>query len=228
MNPSVNPAGRLSPAEQQHSKTLRKPRRELGFFDSTMIVVGVMIGSGIFIVPADMARTIGSPGWFFVAWVFAGLLTVTAALSYGELASLLPGAGGMYLYLREAFSPLWGFLYGWTLFTVIQTGTINTVDYTTRCPAGYLPSHRHKHVGDQIRQDRAEHLHSRKDRCFGRAHSLGSFPGLEFHGCPWEFLRVLATAGACVRGRSLRLDFRHAHLGVRLPIGSTLRRRLMA
>lgn len=101
--------------------------RELGLFDSTMIVVGVMIGSGIFIVPADMARSIGSPGWLLVAWLFTAVLTVAAALSYGELAAMMPKAGGMYVYLREAFSPVLGFLYGWTLFTVIQTGTIAAV-----------------------------------------------------------------------------------------------------
>jgi APA family basic amino acid/polyamine antiporter len=101
--------------------------RSLGTFDSLMIVIGVMIGSGIFIVPADMARSIGSPGWLLVAWLLTGVLTVAAALSYGELASMMPEAGGMYVYLREAFSPLWGFLYGWTLFTVIQTGTIAAV-----------------------------------------------------------------------------------------------------
>ena len=92
-----------------------------------MIVVGAMIGSGIFIVPAEMARNIGSPGWLLVAWVFAGLLTVAAALSYGELASMMPEAGGMYVFLREAFSEIAGFLYGWTLFAVIQTGTIAAV-----------------------------------------------------------------------------------------------------
>jgi basic amino acid/polyamine antiporter, APA family len=101
--------------------------RELGLFDSTMIVIGVMIGSGIFIVPADMARNIGSPGWLLVAWAFTGILTIAAALSYGELAAMFPKAGGVYQYLREAFSPLLGFLYGWTLFTVIQTGTIAAV-----------------------------------------------------------------------------------------------------
>jgi APA family basic amino acid/polyamine antiporter len=101
--------------------------RELGLFDSTMVVMGVMIGSGIFIVPADMARNIGSPGWLLVAWAFTGLLTIAAALSYGELAAMMPKAGGMYIYLREAYSQLWGFLYGWTLFTVIQTGTIAAV-----------------------------------------------------------------------------------------------------
>jgi APA family basic amino acid/polyamine antiporter len=101
--------------------------RGLNLFDSTMIVVGVMIGSGIFIVSADMSRLIGSPGWMLMAWVITGILTITAALSYGELAAMLPHAGGMYVYLREAFSPLWGFLYGWTLFMVIQTGTIAAV-----------------------------------------------------------------------------------------------------
>lgn len=101
--------------------------RQLGLFDSTMIVVGSMIGSGIFIVSAQMARQIGSPGWLLVAWLITGLLTVAAALSYGELAAMMPRAGGQYVYLREAFSPLWGFLYGWTLFMVIQTGTIAAV-----------------------------------------------------------------------------------------------------
>ncbi|MGH9404310.1 MAG: APC family permease [Terriglobia bacterium] len=101
--------------------------RGLGLFDSVMIVAGIMIGSGIFIVPADMARKIGSPGWLLVAWAFAGALTIAAALSYGELASMMPRAGGMYVYLREAYSPLLGFLYGWTLFLVIQTGTIAAV-----------------------------------------------------------------------------------------------------
>ena len=101
--------------------------RGLGLLDSTMIVAGSMIGSGIFIVSADMARQVGSPGWLLVAWVITGLLTVMAALSYGELAAMMPKAGGQYVYLREAFSPLWGFLYGWTLFLVIQSGTIAAV-----------------------------------------------------------------------------------------------------
>ncbi len=101
--------------------------RGLGLYDSTMVVVGSMIGSGIFIVSADMARNIGSPGWLLGAWLLTGLLTVVGALSYGELAAMMPRAGGQYVYLREAFSPLWGFLYGWTLFLVIQTGTIAAV-----------------------------------------------------------------------------------------------------
>src|SRR3954468_736142 len=112
--------------------------RELGLFDSVMIVVGVMIGSGIFIVPADMSRLLGSSGWLLVAWAVTGVLTIAAAISYGELASMMPEAGGMYVYLREAFSPLWGFLYGWTLFTVIQTGTIAAVAVAFARFAGLL------------------------------------------------------------------------------------------
>ena len=101
--------------------------RALGMFDSTMIVIGTMIGSGIFIVSADMSRMLGGAGWLLVAWAVSALLTIAAAISYGELASMIPEAGGMYVYLREAFSPLIGFLYGWTLYTVIQTGTIAAV-----------------------------------------------------------------------------------------------------
>src|ERR671910_2213088 len=102
-------------------------RRSLGLFDSTMVVVGGMIGSGIFLVSADMARLLGSASWVLVAWGITAVLTLAAALSYGELAAMMPRAGGQYVYLREAFSPLWGFLYGWTLFLVIQTGTIAAV-----------------------------------------------------------------------------------------------------
>jgi APA family basic amino acid/polyamine antiporter len=101
--------------------------RGLGLYASTMVVVGSMIGSGIFIVSADMARLVGAPGWLLAAWLLTGALTVVGALSYGELAAMMPRAGGQYVYLREAFSPLWGFLYGWTLFLVIQTGTIAAV-----------------------------------------------------------------------------------------------------
>ncbi|MEY2530183.1 MAG: basic amino acid/polyamine antiporter, family [Verrucomicrobiota bacterium] len=92
-----------------------------------MLVAGSMIGSGIFIVSSIIARQVGSPGWLLVVWLVTGLLTLMAALSYGELAAMMPKAGGQYVYLREAFSPLWGFLYGWTLFLVIQTGTIAAV-----------------------------------------------------------------------------------------------------
>src|ERR1700690_247808 len=89
-----------------------------------MIVAGSMFGSGIFIVAGEMAREVGSTGWLLLAWIIAGVLTLAAALSYGELAAVMRAAGGQYFSLREAFSPLWGFLYGWTLFLVIQTGTI--------------------------------------------------------------------------------------------------------
>lgn len=101
--------------------------RGLGLLDSTMIVAGSMIGSGIFIVSADIARQVGSPGWLLVVWIITGLLTVGAALSYGELAAMMPRAGGMYVYLREAYGSLWGFLYGWTHFMVIGTATIAAV-----------------------------------------------------------------------------------------------------
>jgi APA family basic amino acid/polyamine antiporter len=101
--------------------------RAIGLFDGTMIVVGSMIGSGIFIVAGDITRQTGSAGGLLLTWILTGLLTVSAALSYGELAALFPHAGGQYVYLREAYSPLWGFLYGWALFLVIQTGTIAAV-----------------------------------------------------------------------------------------------------
>ena len=114
--------------EKLESKCQDPNRREfargLSLFDSAMLVVGAMIGSGIFIVPAEMARQIGSAGWLLVAWGVAGALTIAGALCYGELSAMMPQAGGMYFYLREAYSPLWGFLYGWTLFSVIETGTI--------------------------------------------------------------------------------------------------------
>ncbi len=101
--------------------------RELGLFDAVMMVAGSMIGSGIFIVSADIARVTGSAGWMLVVWLITGALTVAAALAYGELAALLPRAGGQYVYLRDAFSPLWGFLFGWTFFLVIQSGSIAAV-----------------------------------------------------------------------------------------------------
>ena len=92
-----------------------------------MLVMGSMIGSGIFIVSAEIGREVGSPALLIGAWVVTGLMTIVAALSYGELAAMMPRAGGQYVYLREALGPLWGFLYGWTLFLVIQTGTIAAV-----------------------------------------------------------------------------------------------------
>jgi APA family basic amino acid/polyamine antiporter len=117
----------IAAAPTQKTSPSAEFSRGLGLFDSTMLVVGVMIGSGIFIVSAEMSRQIGSPGWLLVAWAVAGALTIAGALAYGELSAMMPYAGGMYVYLREAYSPLWGFLYVWTLFTVIQTGTIAAV-----------------------------------------------------------------------------------------------------
>jgi APA family basic amino acid/polyamine antiporter len=125
--------GTRQPTEPAASSSQSGPASERGFvraiglFDGTMIVVGSMIGSGIFIVAAEISRQTGSPAGLLLTWIVTGLLTVSAAFSYGELAALFPRAGGQYIYLREAYSPLWGFLYGWTLFLVIQTGTIAAV-----------------------------------------------------------------------------------------------------
>ncbi|WP_263366218.1 APC family permease [Edaphobacter bradus] len=99
----------------------------MGLFSATAIVMGSMIGSGIFIVSADMSRLLGSPALLIAAWLVTAVMTIIGALSYGELAAMMPKAGGQYVYLREALGPLWGFLYGWTLFLVIQTGTIAAV-----------------------------------------------------------------------------------------------------
>src|ERR1700689_3416314 len=117
------------PPATANTRSGRQPGfvRAIGLFDGTMIVVGSMIGSGIFIVASDITRQTGSAGGLLLTWIITGLLTIAAALSYGELAGLFPRAGGQYIYLREAYSPLWGFLYGWTLFVVIQTGTIAAV-----------------------------------------------------------------------------------------------------
>src|SRR5690348_18462526 len=102
-------------------------QRALGLFDSTMIVIGSMIGSGIFITSAESARLVGAPGWLLVAWALAGVLTITGALSCAELAAAFPRAGGQYVFLRDAYGPAVGFLFGWALFTVIQSGTIAAV-----------------------------------------------------------------------------------------------------
>jgi APA family basic amino acid/polyamine antiporter len=102
-------------------------KRSLGLLDATMIVAGSMIGSGIFIVSADITRHVGSAGWLILVWLITGFMTITAALSYGELSGMFPKAGGQYVYLREAFNPLAGFLYGWSFFAVIQTATIAAV-----------------------------------------------------------------------------------------------------
>ena len=106
---------------------MAEEKRALNLVDATLIVTSGMIGSGIFIVSADMSRVLGGPGWLLLAWVISGLMTVFAALSYGELAGMFPQAGGQYVYLKEAFNPITGFLYGWTLFTVVQSGTIAAV-----------------------------------------------------------------------------------------------------
>ncbi|HRI25822.1 MAG TPA: amino acid permease [Ferruginibacter sp.] len=110
----------------------------LGLLDSTMIVAGSMIGSGIFIVSADITRNVGSAGWLIAVWLITGFMTLTAALSYGELSAMFPKAGGQYVYLKEAFNPLAGFLYGWSFFAVIQTATIAAVGVAFSKFAGYF------------------------------------------------------------------------------------------
>src|SRR6267142_3525148 len=110
----------------------------LGLWDGTMIVAGSMIGSGIFIVSADIVRNVGSSGWLVTVWLITGFMTITAAVSYGELSGMYPRAGGQYVYLKEAYNPLMGFLYGWSLFAVIQTGTIAAVGVAFSKYAAYL------------------------------------------------------------------------------------------
>src|SRR5205085_16058 len=102
-------------------------KQSLGLLDGTMIVAGSMIGSGIFIVSADITRNVGSAGWLIAVWLITGFMTLTAAISYGELSGMFPRAGGQYVYLKEAYNKLIGFLYGWSFFAVIQTGTIAAV-----------------------------------------------------------------------------------------------------
>ncbi len=110
----------------------------LGLFDATMVVAGSMIGSGIFIVSADITRNVGSAGWLIMVWLITGFMTLTAALSYGELSAMFPKAGGQYVYLKESYNPLVGFLYGWSFFAVIQTGTIAAVGVAFCKFAGYF------------------------------------------------------------------------------------------
>src|ERR1700744_3935846 len=102
-------------------------KHELGLLYGTMLVAGSMIGSGIFIVSADITRNVGSSGWLIAVWLITGFMTITAAVSYGELSAMFPKAGGQYIYLKEAYNKLVGFLYGWSFFAVIQTGTIAAV-----------------------------------------------------------------------------------------------------
>src|SRR5919201_1007246 len=120
-----------SVAARQQDTAATQPQPEfvkaMTLTDATMLVAGSMIGSGIFIVSSTMARSVGSPMWLLIAWLLTGVITVLGALTYGELAAMYPRAGGQYVFLREAMGPLMGFLYGWTLFVVIQTGTIAAV-----------------------------------------------------------------------------------------------------
>lgn len=113
-------------------------KKELGLLDGTMLVVGSMIGSGIFIVSADIVRQVGSAGWLTIIWVLTGLITVVAAVSYGELSAMFPKAGGQYVYLKESYNKLIAFLYGWSFFAVIQTGTIAAVGVAFSKFAAYL------------------------------------------------------------------------------------------
>src|ERR1700712_715736 len=113
-------------------------KHELGLLDGTMLVAGSMIGSGIFIVSADITRNVGGAGWLILVWVITGFMTLTAAMSYGELSGMFPKAGGQYVYLREAYNRLLSFLYGWSLFSVIQTGTIAAVGVAFSKYAAYI------------------------------------------------------------------------------------------
>ncbi len=129
----------------KESTTSFKP--SMGLFDATMIVAGSMIGSGIFIVSADITRNVGSAGWLIAVWLITGFMTLTAALSYGELSAMFPKAGGQYVYLKESFNPLAGFLYGWSFFAVIQTATIAAVGVAFSKFAAYLiPAISEKHI----------------------------------------------------------------------------------
>ena len=118
--------------------TSKKFKQSFSLLDATMIVAGSRIGSGIFIVSADMTRTVGSAGWLILLWILTGVLTLIAALSYGELSAMFPKAGGQYVYLKEAYNPLTGFLYGWSFFAVIQTGTIAAVGVAFSKFASYI------------------------------------------------------------------------------------------
>src|SRR5690242_3004912 len=122
-------------------------KRSLGLLDATMVVAGSMIGSGIFIVSADITRNVGSAGWLIAVWLITGFMTLTAAVSYGELSGMYPKAGGQYVYLKEAYNPLIGFLYGWSFFTVVQTGTIAAVGVAfSRYTAYLIPALSEKNI----------------------------------------------------------------------------------
>ena len=129
MSTNIQTPAPISPASdwQQHTHQDQELVKGLGLTSATMLVMGSMIGSGIFIVSAEISREVTSPTLLIGAWLITGFLTIAAALAYGELAAMMPRAGGQYVYLRESLGPLWGFLYGWTMFLVIQTGTIAAV-----------------------------------------------------------------------------------------------------
>lgn len=122
----------------EKEQTTESFKASLGLVDATMVVAGSMIGSGIFIVAADMTRNVGSAGWLILVWAITGFMTIAAAVSYGELSAMFPKAGGQYIYLKEAYNPLTGFLYGWSFFAVIQTGTIAAVGVAFSKFAGYF------------------------------------------------------------------------------------------
>src|SRR6202008_2368021 len=127
------------------SDTSFKPT--LSLLDATMVVAGSMIGSGIFIVSADITRNVGSAGWLIAVWLITGFMTLTAALSYGEMSGMFPKAGGQYVYLKEAYNKLIGFLYGWRFFAVIQTGTIAAVGVAfSRYTAYLIPALSEKNI----------------------------------------------------------------------------------
>ena len=124
----------MSPLMTTDDRRFRRPLsgakglvRELGTIDATMIVMGAMIGSGIFITSAESARLVGTPGWLLAAWGVSGLMTILGAVCAAEIAAMMPRAGGQYVFLREAYSPMFGFLFGWAMFLVVQTGTIAAV-----------------------------------------------------------------------------------------------------
>src|SRR5215210_2582324 len=121
------PIGSLDHMTSEETNQPQKLERGLGLVDATMIVVGSMIGSGIFIVSAESSRLVGSPGWLLAAWALAGVMTITGAVCCAELAAMMPRAGGQYVFLREAYGPATGFLFGWSMLLVIQTGTIAAV-----------------------------------------------------------------------------------------------------
>src|SRR5438309_447994 len=129
------------------AETTKTFKPSLGLLDGTMIVAGSMIGSGIFIVSADITRNVGSAGWLILVWILTGVLTLTAALSYGELSGMFPKAGGQYVYLKEAFNPLTGFLFGWSFFSVIQAGSIAAVGVAFGKFTSYIiPALGEKHI----------------------------------------------------------------------------------